>query len=350
MYHNQKTPNYTQLNSSNSNTTEKNSYNTNSSSLNQSSSNNPLNSNSNTSYSNKQRFSMDTLDTSKYSSDWETLRKEARHIEQDLDVKLVSFSKLGSMQNNNNNTHNSYSSHTHHKSPSSSHGDRAPLLDFEDHTSVHSHNSNATSVQEKVNTGDDMFKTMSMEIQSLLGRLQEINQKLSDFHSTNGLGTSNASMMHTLQRHRDILQDFQHEFNKIKGNIETQREREDLLGSVRRDIDNHYRQQQQIRDRTNGQGAGGSNDMFISERDRLLRSNQEAEYAIQVGLEAREGLRHQRQQMQGMTGRVMGIMQKFPLINGLVHRINWRKKRDSLIMAGVISTCLILILLYWLRV
>jgi len=124
-----------------------------------------------------------------------------------------------------------------------------------------------------------------------------------------------------------------------------------LLGSVRRDIDNHYRQQQQIRDRTNGQGGGGgSNDMFISERDRLLRSNQEAEYAIQVGLEAREGLRHQRQQMQGMTGRVMGIMQKFPLINGLVHRINWRKKRDSLIMAGVISTCLILILLYWLRV
>merc|ERR1711957_1105786 len=100
---------------------------------------------------------MDTLDTSKYSSDWETLRKEARHIEQDLDVKL------GSMQNNNNNnnTHNSYSNHTHHKSPSSSHGDRAPLLDFEDHTSVHSHNSNATSVQEKVNTGDDMFKTMS---------------------------------------------------------------------------------------------------------------------------------------------------------------------------------------------
>ena len=205
---------------------------------------------------------MDTLDTSKYSSDWETLRKEARHIEQDLDVKLVSFSKLGSMQNNS--THSSYSNHnTHHKSPSSSHGDRAPLLDFEDHTSVHSHNSNATS--EKVNVGgsDDMFKTMSMEIQSLLGRLQEINQKLSDFHSTNGLGTSNASMMHTLQRHRDILQDFQHEFNKIKGNIETQREREDLLGSVRRDIDNHYRQQQQIRDRTNGQGGGGSNDMFM---------------------------------------------------------------------------------------
>ena len=198
------------------------------------------------------KVSMDTLDTSKYSSDWETLRKEARHIEQDLDVKLVSFSKLGSMQNTNTSSHHS------HIPPSHSSSDRAPLLDFEDHTSVHSHNSNGTSIQEK---SDDMFKTMSMEIHSLLGRLQEINQKLSDFHSTNGLGTSNASMMHTLQRHRDILQDFQHEFNKIKGNIETQREREDLLGSVRRDIDNHYRQQQQIRDRSGNQGS--SNDAFI---------------------------------------------------------------------------------------
>merc|ERR1712226_325214 len=291
-------------------------------------------------YSKPNRVSMDTLDTSRYSSDWETLRKDARKIEQDLDVKLVSYSKLGSMQTN---------SHTSHVSHSSN--DRAPLLDFEDHTSVHSYGSNAASVvQDKAGAGqnDDLFKTMSMEIHSLLEKLSDINEKLSDFHSMNATsGTSNASMMHTLQRHRDILQDFQHEFNKIKGNIETQREREDLLGSVRRDIDNHYRQQQQIRDRSN---QSNPNDMFISERDRLLRSNQEAEYAIQVGLEAREGLRHQRQQMQGMTGRVMGIMQKFPVINGLVHRINWRKKRDSLIMAGVISTCLILILLYWLRV
>lgn len=280
---------------------------------------------------------MDTLDTSKYSSDWETLRKEARHIEQDLDVKLVSFSKLGSMQNNN-----SHTSHIHHNS-----NPPAPLLDFEDHVSVHSHNSNPSALESKTSGSDDMFKTMSMEIDNLLSRLQDINQKLSDFHSTNGLGTSNASMMHTLQRHRDILQDFQHEFNKIKGNIETQRQREDLLGSVRRDIDNHYRQQQQIRDRH--QGGNNSTDMFISEQQSLLRSTQEAEYAIDVGRRAREGLQEQRRAMQGMTGRVMGIMQKFPVINGLVHRINWRKKRDSMIMAGVISTCIILILLYWMR-
>ena len=76
----------------------------------------------------------------------------------------------------------------------------------------------------------------------------------------------------------------------------------------------------------------------MGERESLLRCEQEAQYALQMGMENREALRHQRQQMTGMTGRVMGIMTKFPMINSLVHRINWRKKRDSMIMAGVIST------------
>merc|ERR1712048_1302059 len=98
---------------------------------------------------------------------------------------------------------------------------------------------------------------MSIEIQSLLERLRLINEQLADFSQKNspngsgGLMSGNAAMVHTLQRHRDILQDFQHEFNKIKSNIETQREREDLLGSVRRDIDMHYRQVQQ-RQRSQG--------------------------------------------------------------------------------------------------
>lgn len=40
---------------------------------------------------------------------------------------------------------------------------------------------------------------------------------------------------------------------------------------------------------------------------------------------------------------------RIPGINNLISRINTRRKRDTLIMAAVISTCIILILLYWLR-
>ena len=129
--------------------------------------------------------------------------------------------------------------------------DRAPLIDYQDQESVHSHGASSTggntvsSNKDDKSTSDDMFKTMSMEIQSLLERLNDLNRQLADFshkNSTNFASSSNgyhqsdhtvahgsnAAMVHTLQRHRDILQDFQHEFNKIKSNIETQREREDL--------------------------------------------------------------------------------------------------------------------------
>jgi len=315
----------------------------------------------------KARVSMDTLEAKGgHSTKWEELRKQARHIEQDLDVKLVSFSKLGSI------THSNAAGYGG-SSVATSSDNRNALIDFQDHDSVHSSHSHHTAIStssQGAQGTDDMFKTMSMEIQSLLDRLQSINEQLADFsqkNSPNGhlssmgapgahsgmLSGGNAAMIHTLQRHRDILQDFQHEFNKIKSNIETQREREDLLGSVRRDIDLHYRAQQARQRGTSGEpGEGGptSADYFMEERATLLRSNNMMQENIDMGRHIREDLRHQRQHLSGMTGRIVGIMTKFPMINSLVHRINWRKKRDSMIMAGVISTCVILILLYWLRV
>ena len=81
--------------------------------------------------------------------------------EQDLDVKLVSFSRLG----------------TNHLSASSSFGitsDKTSLLDENGNPQIDGSNQN-----------DDMFKTMAMEIQSLLEKLTSINQELSDFSQKN---------------------------------------------------------------------------------------------------------------------------------------------------------------------
>ena len=46
-----------------------------------------------------------------------------------------------------------------------------------------------------------------------------------------------AALQHTLQRHHDILHDYTNEFQKIKSHLQSKKEREDLLGSVRRDIE-----------------------------------------------------------------------------------------------------------------
>lgn len=46
---------------------------------------------------------------------------------------------------------------------------------------------------------------------------------------------SGAAMLHTQQRHRDILRDYQQEFARTQANFTARKEREDLLRTVRTD-------------------------------------------------------------------------------------------------------------------
>uniref|UniRef100_A0A2K6LZS9 Golgi SNAP receptor complex member 1 n=1 Tax=Rhinopithecus bieti TaxID=61621 RepID=A0A2K6LZS9_RHIBE len=112
---------------------------------------------------------------------WEDLRKQAGQLENELDLKLVSFSKLCtsySHSSTRDGRRNRYSS------------DTTPLL-------------NGSSQ-------DRMFETTAIEIEQLLARLTG-----------------------------DILQDYTHEFHKTKANFMAIRERENLTGSVRKGIESY---------------------------------------------------------------------------------------------------------------
>ncbi|CAO3597250.1 unnamed protein product [Absidia cylindrospora] len=63
----------------------------------------------------------------------------------------------------------------------------------------------------------------------------------------------------------------------------------------------------------------------------------------------RQDVSRQGRTIQGFNTKIVGVMGHIPGINNLISRINTRRERDTLIMAGVISTCIILIILYWLR-
>ena len=140
---------------------------------------------------------MMTSTTSSRPSSWEDLRKEARQLENQIDLKLVALSKMG----------------TNFGSSSSS-SDKVPLL----------------------NSPSEAFGSQSQELESLLARLSAVNEGMTDFAAKQ---PQSAAIHHTLQRHRDILQDYRQEFTKTRTNIESMMEREDLLSSVHRDIDEY---------------------------------------------------------------------------------------------------------------
>ncbi|KAM9443319.1 Golgi SNAP receptor complex member 1-like isoform 1-T1 [Salvelinus alpinus] len=237
---------------------------------------------------------------------WEDLRKQARQLENELDLKLVSFSKLCT----------SYSSSRDGRRGDSN-SDTTPLLNN--------------------STQDRMFETMSVEIEQLLAKLTGVNDKMAEYTSTPGVTSLNAALMHTLQRHRDILQDYTHEFHKTKANFLAIREREDLLGSVRKDIETYK------------SGSGVNNrrtELFLKEHDHLRNSDRLMDDTISIAMATKENMTSQRGLLKSIHSRVNTLANRFPAINNLIQRINLRKRRDSLILGGVIGVCTILLLLY----
>lgn len=228
---------------------------------------------------------------------WESLRKNARKLENELEMKLVSFSKLGT-------------------------GKHKDFHKIEEKESLLGSNT------------DRMFETMSLEIERLLTKLTEVNDHMAGFLSNLSIGETNSAQLHTMQRHRDILQDYSHEFVKTKGNIKATKDRENLMGSVQQDI-NEYKS-----------GVNRRTEMYLKEHDHIKNSDRMADEIIDIAMATKENLGAQRKMFQSISGRVISLTNRFPAINNLVQKINLRKRRDSVILGLVISVCIVLLLLY----
>ncbi|NXY45845.1 GOSR1 protein, partial [Ceuthmochares aereus] len=237
------------------------------------------------------------------------LRKQARQLENELDLKLVSFSKLcTSYSSSRDGRRDRYSS------------DTTPLL-------------NGSSQ-------DRMFETMAVEIEQLLGKLTGINDKMAEYTNSAGVPSLNAALMHTLQRHRDILQDYTHEFHKTKANFLAIRERENLLGSVRKDIESYK------------SGSGVNNrrtELFLKEHEHLRNTNNLIHSFFSfssIAMATKENMTSQRGMLKSIQSKMNTLANRFPAVNSLIQRINLRKRRDSLILGSIIGICTILLLLY----
>ncbi|KAM6985709.1 Golgi SNAP receptor complex member 1-like [Aplochiton taeniatus] len=232
---------------------------------------------------------------------WEDLRKQARQLENQLDLKLVSFSKLCT----------SYSSNRDRRE------DTAPLLGGP--------------------AQDSMLEAMTVELEQLLARLTGVNGQMAEYANSPSAAPQGAALMHTLQRHRDILQDYTHEYHKTRGNFLSLREREDLLGSVHRDIESFK------------SGSGVNNrrtELFLKEHHHLRNSDRLIDGAISIAMATKENMTFQRGMLKTIQQRVNTVAKRLPSVNSLIQRISLRKRRDSLILGSVIGVCTIILLLY----
>lgn len=231
-------------------------------------------------------------------SNWEGLRKQARSLENDIDLKLVAFSKLG----------------TNYSTSKPPPGDKQPLLG-----------------------GDTKLEDLQQELSDLLSKLGQVNEEMSVFGAGSGVGQS-AATHHTLQRHTEILQDYNQEFKKTASNIAAILEREDLLSSVQSDISD-------FRNKENSK-RGQAMDSLQREMEHTRNSERLIDEQISIALETRESLVSQREVLKLVQTKLNDLTNKFPMINNLVNKINFRKRRDTIIIGVVIGLCLVFMLWY----
>ncbi|NXC13669.1 GOSR1 protein, partial [Corythaeola cristata] len=230
------------------------------------------------------------------------LRKQARQLENELDLKLVSFSKLcTSYSSTRDGRRDRYSS------------DTTPLL-------------NGSSQ-------DRMFETMAVEIEQLLGKLTGINDKMAEYTNSAGVPSLNAALMHTLQRHRDILQ----VTDAYVSHLSNEKPLEKMFFSSYWFL--HFRSYKS--------GSGVNNrrtELFLKEHEHLRKTGQLPQHS--PGFLSSEPTQKLRGAISGCPGRFTTVLNRFPAVNSLIQRINLRKRRDSLILGGIIGICTILLLLY----
>ncbi|XP_067927827.1 Golgi SNAP receptor complex member 1-like isoform X2 [Watersipora subatra] len=262
-------------------------------------------------------------------TEWEDLRKQARQLENDIDLKLISFSKFGT----------SYSDHRDSAM-------RYVCLEFvigmhsvynvvilpRSHCTIAYCSNVFVSDTSPLLSNDHMFETMVVELEELLARLSRSNDKMMDYTQNLGMNSGSAALLHTMQRHREILQDYTNEFRKTKANIQQHRQREDLLGGVRREMDGY---------RGNRKG-----DLYLKENEHLRNSERLIDEQINIAMATKENLSAQRGTFTQITKRMQEMSKRFPLINNLMTKVNLRKKRDTVILGTVISACVIF-LLWW---
>lgn len=228
-------------------------------------------------------------------SGWEELRKDARKIEGDLDVKLSSYAKLGTR--------------------------------FTQSPGYVDNNSPTVGPNRS-------WKSMEMEIQSLLEKLLDINDAMSRCAAS---ASATSSVNQKLARHRDILHEYTQEFRRTKGNLNSMREHAELLNSVRDDISE-----------SKASGSMSPRVNLLRERASIHGSISHIDEVIGQAQAARSVLGAQRALFGDVQGKVKQLGEKFPVIRGLLGAIRRKRSRDTLILAAVIAACTLFLIIYWL--
>ncbi|KAG2224251.1 hypothetical protein INT45_000282 [Circinella minor] len=149
---------------------------------------------------------------------WDHLRRQARQVENEIELKLASLSKLGASVASRSNG-----------SLNNGNNDSLPMGK----------------------------PSQELEIEELLKKLNSVITSMGEVLERPSATPTNPSMIHMLERHKDIMYDYNKEFRRVKTNMKAARDKANLMDQVQDEI--------RMYNTSNGDGS----DYYLSERNRI---------------------------------------------------------------------------------
>ena len=176
---------------------------------------------------------------------------------------------------------------------------------------------------------NDDESSCCQQISDILDKRDDTLHRLNRISETEAISTSK---LQQLTRHKEILQDHRQSFRKIQSQIHEERNKTNLLFSVRTGIELA---------KARNDTAANPNDYILDESTRVNNANNLADRLLQQAFETRDELWNQRQYLQNAQLKILSSLQSIPGLNVLISKINTRRKRDTLILATVITLCIL---------
>jgi len=205
---------------------------------------------------------------------YDSLRRQARTLESVLDAKMAAYSRLGTGLGG-------------HDASELEAGAQERWSDLEAEVEGLFEK---VRVRRELTSGHPTCSCFSCD-----GQLTEIVEEMAALlNSPDGAPTQ--SMLHNVQRHRDVLQDYKADFRRTKANLEHAMDRANLLNNVRSDIQSYK------------VAHSSTTDALLSERGRIDSSHRMTDDILGQAYETRAEFGRQRTSIAGINARMSSVL------------------------------------------
>lgn len=181
-------------------------------------------------------------------------------------------------------------------------------------------------------------KKIDNQIETILHRRQEVIDSLNKIANDNNIS---ATKLTQLQRHKEILNLHWKNFQNIRSSIQQERNRLNLLFSVKNDI----AQDNSTSSKTNE--INDANEYIQNESRRIDQSHNILDKLITQAWETREQFSSQSSMLHSANNRILGTLHRIPGLNQIITRIGIRRRKNTIILALVTTICILILFFTW---